>query len=547
MSTEMMSRFLEGLQASRLLDVDRIEEVLRRPESPQGDVDGISKFLETSGWLTGYQISEIRQGRGQTLMFAAYRLLERLADQPSGPVYRAYHPALKQAVIIRWLTADWIGPADDMRSFIERAQAASLLSHSHVLGTLDAGWIGDTPFLVQESFDGADLTQLVNEMGALPVSLACEYSRQAAVALQAAHDRGLFHGDFSPERMILAPINRKPGVNGSGQSVSIRPAPGAAIKVSDIGLVPRRPPIGQLSFMQTSLLGAAHFLAPERLTEGSQSIEGDIYSLGASIYFLLAARPPFPAGSAADALAQLQHAVPERIDLLRNDVPPALADYIHELLSKDPTQRPHNAGDVARFLQSYCKLSSAGSRRPDLSNAVPLAGATGSVPNALPGIMTQIAESRFGDRDAPGQPSERPLIEALPESTSDSQVFSPRNASAMEHHPNGFHEEPHDVFGQHGGDSAPRIRRSPEAKGSGMTWMILGGCLHLVAICLLLYLLKIWPFSDSAPKEEEPVPHEKQNEKRPERQPQPNKKKRLTLQSERIPGKFAERPVPGPS
>jgi eukaryotic-like serine/threonine-protein kinase len=517
MSTETMSQFLEGLHASRLLDNDRIDELLRRPEPPHGDIDGVARFLENNGWLTRFQINEIREGRGQSLLFSGYRLLERLTDQPSGPAFRAFHPALQQPVVVRWLNAEWFKPLDDVGAYLGRAQAASLLAHAHVVGTLDAGLAGEIPFLVQEYLDGAKLGQLVDEMGALPVPLACIYARQAALALQAAHERGLFHGDFGPDRMLLAPVNRKPGVNGSGQRVSIRPVPGASIKVAEIGLIPKRPAAGEVSFMQSHLLGAVNYLAPERLSSAGQDVKGDLYSLGATLYFLLAARPPLPAGSNVDALLQLQQAEPARIDSLRNDVPPPLADMVHRLLSKDPGSRPESAGEVASALSAFTgPLEAPATSESATPYALPLASETTSFPNALPAIMAETTQFDDAPRLVEALPdgsNHRPVVEALPEDTSDSQVYSPRQLDRDRHETEPGH---HDLFGHQGDDLPPPRPRKEQVKG-GWTWLIVGICLHVAAVtALVLWATGVFSSSESS-SESEPTKKELKKDQKKKR------------------------------
>src|SRR5204862_7858862 len=122
----------------------------------------------------------------------------------------------------------------------------------HLVTILDAGTADDGPFVVQELVDGCDLDQLVNEMGALPVELASEYTRQAALALRAAHERGVTHGDVSPHALLLTPVKRIAGSNGH---LSIRPLPGAMVKLAGLSLTPLRPPVGDLTYGQSDRLG----------------------------------------------------------------------------------------------------------------------------------------------------------------------------------------------------------------------------------------------------------------------------------------------------
>ncbi|MCE9532773.1 MAG: serine/threonine protein kinase [Planctomycetes bacterium] len=469
MSTDHMTQFVEGLHASRLLDGNRIEELMRRPESPQGDVDGVARFLESNGWLNRFQIDEIRQGRGQYLSFAGYQLMDRLPDAVGGQAFRALHPTSRQNVVVRFIDPNWPLPNDDIRSYLDRARGVGQQVHPNLINIFDAGQYGETAYVVHEYVEGADLGFFVNEMGALPVTLACDYVRQAAIGLQSCHERGIFHGDISPARLVLSPVIRKTGVNGTGQTISTRPAPGATIKLAEMGLIPHRPAANQVSFTQSNLLGSVHFLAPERLSTPGPDMRGDLYSLGATLYYLLGARPPFPAASTVDALLQLQQAVPSRIDSLRKDVNPALADLIHRLMSKDPAARPSSAASVVQYLQPFTQ-----------ANAIPVAAAVAdpiveAMPVAYAPEVMPMAEAVY-----------EPTIEHLPEGTSDSQVYGPRSGTQV-----GFGGGDQ-MFADHGEThDEPRVSRraKPEASENAWLWIILAIVLHVGAIGFLIAYL----------------------------------------------------------
>jgi eukaryotic-like serine/threonine-protein kinase len=465
MSTELMSRFLDNLHASRLLDNNRIEELMRRPEPPQGDLEGIARFLEGNGWLTRFQIGEIREGRGTALTFCGYRLLERLADLPSGAVYQAFHPSLQKAVALRWIQREWLEPGDSLQNYLERARAASQVVHPNLVGLLDVGIVDDRLFVVQELVDGADLATLVSEMGALPVVLACEYTRQAALGLKAGADRGVWHGELTPSRMLLTPVVRKAGDNGTGRVV-VRPAPGAKVKVSEFGLVPMRPPLRVLA------TGEIAFAAPERLEQSARDTKSDLWSLGAFLYFLLSARSPFAGATTIEMLQQLQSAEPIRVDRLRNDVPVELADFVHILLSRDPNQRPVSAEEVARFLAPYCLPGPAPMALP-IGSAVPLASETGTHPAVKRAMI---------DLDSLPLAEELPQVEPLPAGTSDSQVYRPHASSAE---PLPLPEETHhEPFADHHGFDTRPLRKETKSKRRSPQ-----DILKIVVLVLLLFVL----------------------------------------------------------
>ena len=497
MSTESMTQFLEDLHSSRLLENERVEELLRRPESPEGDVDGIARFLEGQGWLTKYQIEEIRQGRGAGLMFSGYRLLERLPDTSTGKNFKAFHPALQQAVVVCWVNAEALPPNDNIHAYIERARSASAVTHPNLVNILDAGFSGDTAFVVHEYVDGANLGSLVADMGALPVALACQYSREAAAALQAAHERGIFHGEISPSRLLLAPVVRKAASNGIGQP-SIRPAAGAIVRLEGLGLPPLRPHTVETSSVAGYRPVDARFSPPERSDAAAPDARSDLYSLGATLYFLLAARPPASAPVAADFSRALP--VPTRLDTLRKDVSPALADLVNRMLSGDPSGRPSGSASVVQYLLPFSsKQAASQSKPPQAAYAIPVASETDTRPNSLPAVMAAAVPPDAIE-------VHEPLVEALPAGTRDSQVYRPVavNSYALDDGQDDFQEP---------ADTQPRpLKPRPKVKG-GWTWLILGACLHITAITVvILYVLQAGPFAPSTPTE--PAKAEKTTPKR---------------------------------
>src|SRR5687767_15784423 len=125
-----------------------------------------------------------------------------------------------------------------------------------------------------ELIDGTDLQRLVEIHGPLPVAAACEAARQAALALQYAHEHGLIHRDIKPSNLMLTHAG--------------------TIKVIDMGIaLIREESTAQLT--QTGLvLGTMRYCAPEQFRDASRvDIRADIYSLGCTLYHLLAGKPPY--------------------------------------------------------------------------------------------------------------------------------------------------------------------------------------------------------------------------------------------------------------
>src|SRR4051812_33297783 len=123
MPHEATSQFIDGIRAARLLDDDRIKELESRPEAVWGDVVSLSNYAQERGWLTPYQTTELREGRGQGLNIIGYQIFDRLDDGPAGTTYKALHPALLQPVSFRLVRPEWLAPADTATEYISRVQS----------------------------------------------------------------------------------------------------------------------------------------------------------------------------------------------------------------------------------------------------------------------------------------------------------------------------------------------------------------------------------------------------------------------------------------
>ncbi|HEY8504424.1 MAG TPA: serine/threonine-protein kinase, partial [Gemmataceae bacterium] len=378
MGYESTPHFLDAVRASGLLGPDQLEELARRPAPPPSG-DDLGAYLRERGWLTDYQLEQIRQGEGHRLVFAGYRILEKLGEAASGDVCKAYHPALRRPVVLKDVRPDRLPPGEPLADYLARAQAASLLSHPHLVNVLDAGQFCERPFVVVEYFDGADLGWLVRSGGPLPAPQACAYLRQAALALEYAHRKQLYHGDLQPGSLLVTPV--EPAAPGDG-SPGLRPAPGAAVKVMDVGLIPAGGWwFGHLPHQPPEM----RYRAPERFAGAKPDVLADVYGLGGVLYFALSGRAPFAGGGMAEALSRkLTGPGPEPLAALRPDLPAGLAELVGRMLARDPLQRPGSAAEVAAALAAYADPGAEPSEPLPAEVHALLASATDSPADDLP-------------------------------------------------------------------------------------------------------------------------------------------------------------------
>jgi hypothetical protein len=286
-----------------------------------------------------------------------------------GTVYKALHTSLKRVVAIKVLPPERVHDPHFLARFRREMEAVGKLNHPHVVQATDAGEAGGRHFLVMEFIDGPNLARVVELCGPLAVADACELARQAALGLQGAHEHGLVHRDVKPSNLILAP--------------------GGRVKLLDLGLVRLLgdAPVTELTGSGQAL-GTPDFMAPEQ-GSGSRGVDirADLYSLGCTLYKLLAGEPPFGGPEYDSALKKLRaHAEvpPPPIRGRREDVPEGLAAVLDRLLAKDPDGRYATPAEVAATLEPFAAgsdltglLQAARAREPRRPEpAVPPPGST---------------------------------------------------------------------------------------------------------------------------------------------------------------------------
>jgi eukaryotic-like serine/threonine-protein kinase len=276
----------------------------------------------------------IRQGDGEDLMLAQYRLLSVLGQGGMGTVYRAEHSQLRREVAVKVMTRLADGNDRLVSRFYAEARAVAKLQHPNIVTCFDVGRAhkpGPTPvyrdYFVMELIVGQDLYHLVREKGPLTPQRACDLFRQVAEALSEAHRHCLIHRDIKPSNIIVTPDWQA--------------------KVLDFGLA--RVPSRNVTEPGT-LLGTIGFMAPEQARD-PHTVDGraDLFSLGASMYWALTGREPFP--ETGNTLKDLQvrmttAAVPVR--QIRPEVPLEISELIERLMDLDPDKR-------YRMLPRVCK------------------------------------------------------------------------------------------------------------------------------------------------------------------------------------------------
>jgi serine/threonine protein kinase len=350
MGAERNGTLLENLKDCSLLDANQLRELENLPEARDPDPLPLARILVQRGWLTKFQVNLLAQGRGADLLLGPYVLLERLGEGGMGQVYKARHQPMQRIVALKLIRKERLASPDAVARFHREVQAVAHLAHPNIVAAYDAGRAGATHYMAMEYVEGIDLARLVREEGPLPVAMACEYARQAALGLQHAHERGLVHRDVKPANLLV-----------QGEGVQ------ATIKILDLGLARLTGAGGEKGLTQSGqVVGTPDYLAPEQaINARTADIRSDLYGLGGTLYFLLTGWPPFPAESLAELLIKHQMNAPPRLRERRADVPEELEVLVRKLLAKKPQERYQTPAELIAALEPFCQGHAPTRSEPD--------------------------------------------------------------------------------------------------------------------------------------------------------------------------------------
>jgi serine/threonine-protein kinase len=313
--------FLAALQASGVLSDEQFQDAVTRLSTDARTDRDAAAALVAAGVLTRFQAERLLTGRSGGFVLGPYVILEPITRGPGGRVYKALHRAMNRSVAVRVLPT---GRTHDPAALLAEARSAARLAHPNVVTVLDVGEYGGRSVLVLEHVEGETADAAIRRSGPLAVSRACEVVRQAALGLQHAHEKGVCHGALTPGCLRVGR---------------------AAVKVADFGL---------------GRADGADYLAPELFDPTAPPTpRADLYALGGVLYHLLTGRTPFPAVADEDKLRHHRESDPVPVEVLRPEVPPAVAALVRELLAKDPAARPASAGDVAGRLDPFGESTGA--------------------------------------------------------------------------------------------------------------------------------------------------------------------------------------------
>jgi serine/threonine-protein kinase len=292
--------------------------------------------------LTSRIIYGLEQKVREARQLGQYTLAERIGEGGMGVVYRARHAMLRRPTAVKVLPPERMGE-QNLRRFEREVQLTSQLTHPNTISIYDYGRTADGLFYyAMEYLEGFTLTELVQVGGPLPPARLAALLRQVAGSIHEAHQIGLIHRDIKPDNIVVCE-------RGGMCDVA---------KVLDFGLVKDIRETGDPALSQVNaIIGTPHYMSPEAITlPRSVGVPSDIYSLGATAYYLLVGRHVFEAKTLVEICSHHLMTVPEAPSaVLGHPVPEALENVILACLAKNPAERPASAADLERALAAVAE------------------------------------------------------------------------------------------------------------------------------------------------------------------------------------------------
>lgn len=323
---------------------------------------------------------------GAANRFGDYEILGRLGEGGMGVVYLARQVPLRRLVALKMLPAETARDPVRLARFRREIAALARCDHANVVKIFASGETNGTPYFSMEYVDGPDLKAVAGVLADSgdfhsAVSTAAETAKKereslfddvpdlarrahdiasavpgrpkdryrqlarvfsdAARGVQELHEQGIIHRDLKPENLMVTAADHR-------------------VVVMDLGLAALKDASRSITKDRDAIIGTLRYMPPEQLDRSAHPVDerADVYSLGATLYELLARRPLFDGETEVRLRGQVLNERAAPLRKLDTSVPKDLATIVHKAIEKDPRARYATAVDMARDLDAF-----AGTRR----------------------------------------------------------------------------------------------------------------------------------------------------------------------------------------
>lgn len=268
--------------------------------------------------------------------FGDYLIEDQIGRGGMGVVFRARNTVTDQVVALKLMAPDLADNIVFRERFIREAEAGPNLGHPNIVPVFETGDADGELFIAMELIEGTDLKELIQRDGPLDPKRALSIFRQAASALDAAHESGMVHRDVKPQNILIVPRETPQGSDRA--------------YLTDFGLV--RPMASETSASRTGqVFGSVAYMAPELIEGIPADGRADVYALGCVLYETLTGKVPFERDNEVSAVWAHIHEDPPLLTDTDRDLPGGLNDAVFKAMAKHPDDRFLTCGELINELE----------------------------------------------------------------------------------------------------------------------------------------------------------------------------------------------------
>lgn len=261
-----------------------------------------------------------------------YRIINNIGSGGMGTVFLA-HPISdkKKRVAIKSLRDELMEDDISRRRFKHEGAIIDKLEHPNIVKILERGESEGKIYIAMEYLDGLTLANKIKQDKQLRITTSLSIMEQIASALAFIHAKKVVHRDIKPGNIMLL----------HGENEDYR------VKLLDFGVALTS---SHTRLTQSGMLvGTIHYLAPEQITDNSDSSTSDVYAMGVTFYEMVTGKTPFPEDSVTSVIERILDEPPPEPFMHRKDIPGELNRMILSMLDKIPSKRP-GAAEVSAIL-----------------------------------------------------------------------------------------------------------------------------------------------------------------------------------------------------